>query len=361
MGFSREETKMMKGIAIILMLYHHLFAFPERFPESISYISTFALAGNTISYWIGCFGKICVALYLFLGGYGTYLSAQKSESIDKLVGRKIKNLYLVYWKVFLVFIPLCMALNVSRVTKNVETLIWNFTGLRTSYNGEWWFFTPYVILLVLFPLLYRFLSVKKEIWIDLVKVFALNAFIQFIIPVVVCMPFTGNFSSSLFWSTLNGGLAQLPVFAMGCFFAKYDLLSQIKRKSSENYWYFGIAVLSLPLTFYMRKKTGYLFNAYDLVYAPLIVISASIVLENKLLSPISKVLIKIGNQSTIIWLTHSFYCYMLCPKIVFLPRYAPLIVAWLCLICYVTALAINALYKKLYEIVFLPLNKHIIN
>ena len=30
MGFSRDDTKMVKGFAIILMLYHHLFAFPNR-------------------------------------------------------------------------------------------------------------------------------------------------------------------------------------------------------------------------------------------------------------------------------------------------------------------------------------------
>lgn len=343
----------MKGIAIILMLYHHLFAFPDRFPESISYISTFDISGATISYWIGSFGKICVALYLFLGGYGTFLSARKAESMDTLVGRKIKGLYFAYWKVFFVFVPLCRLLKVSGLV-DFETLIWNFIGLRISYNGEWWFFTPYVVLLVLFPQLYRFISEKSEIWTDFIKLFAANALIKRLIPVVVRMPFAGNFADSFFWSLMENALMQLPVFWMGCLFAKYDLLSKIKSKSSQNYVFYLLALLLLPAVFYMRKKSG---TAYDLVYASLLVISASIILENKIFKPISWVLEKIGEQSTIIWLTHSFYCYKLCPEIVFLPRYAPLIAIWLCLMCYITAIVLNTVYKKLSDFTLPLLNK----
>lgn len=43
--FSREDTKLVKGFAIILMLYHHLFAFPNRIQDGSSYIPVLEFSG----------------------------------------------------------------------------------------------------------------------------------------------------------------------------------------------------------------------------------------------------------------------------------------------------------------------------
>ena len=39
-SFTRESTKIAKGFAIVLMLCHHLFAFPDRIGANASYIPT---------------------------------------------------------------------------------------------------------------------------------------------------------------------------------------------------------------------------------------------------------------------------------------------------------------------------------
>ncbi len=33
--FTKEDTLMLKGIAIYMMLFHHLFGFPERIPNKV--------------------------------------------------------------------------------------------------------------------------------------------------------------------------------------------------------------------------------------------------------------------------------------------------------------------------------------
>lgn len=63
--FSREDTKLVKGFAILLMLYHHLFAFPNRIQDGSSYISLFSVLGIDSAELLGLFGKMCVALFLF--------------------------------------------------------------------------------------------------------------------------------------------------------------------------------------------------------------------------------------------------------------------------------------------------------
>lgn len=77
--FTRNDTKVVKGIAIILMLMHHLWAFPERLPTNMQ-INIFNIKLNDIDLLqqIGMFGKICVPIFMFLGGYGLYKKCKKS-------------------------------------------------------------------------------------------------------------------------------------------------------------------------------------------------------------------------------------------------------------------------------------------
>ncbi len=85
--FTREDTKVIKGLAVILMLIHHLWAFPNRIAGDglVSYLEVF---GQSSIQYIGIFGKICVSIFLFLGGYGIYISC-KDNTLNVL--SKIKG------------------------------------------------------------------------------------------------------------------------------------------------------------------------------------------------------------------------------------------------------------------------------
>lgn len=350
MVFSRKDTKIIKGLAAILMVYHHLFFFPERFPDTISYTSLFSVGGETASFLIAEFGKICIALFLFLSGYGTYLSAQKTDSMDRFISKKISRLYFIYWKVLFIFVPLCILLNVGHMDRGFGALVGNMTGLRITYNGEWWFFTPYVILLVLFPLINRIINKKSDIFTDFLKLFLANTVIQFVIPEMYNTLPCAGLPGSFFWTLLIQALDLLSMFWVGALFAKYDLLSKSKRLANQNYLYSILALFTLLAVFCLRRRAGYGEFGYDFVFAPLFITASIMLLENKIFAPISWMLEKIGNHSTVIWLTHSFYCYMLCPAFVFLPKYAPLIALWLCLICCITSMGVEMFYKKMYHL-----------
>lgn len=65
--FTREDTKIIKGTAIILMLIHHLWGFPERIAGgSLKYM--FIIFGQSSIVYFGLFGKICVSLFFLLVG-----------------------------------------------------------------------------------------------------------------------------------------------------------------------------------------------------------------------------------------------------------------------------------------------------
>ncbi len=344
--FTRNDTKVIKAIAIVLMFIHHLFFFPERIAEDITYIPLFSFGGNTIEYLIGQFGKICVMLFVFLSGYGTFwvCKDQSMRKISKVIAQKCKKLYFVYWQVFLIFIPICLLAGAETVPLDFEQFLWNFSGLKITYNGEWWFFTPFVVLLVAFPLIYRLSEKFQNVFTEFVTICAVNTFVVFVLPKLTKYQWGASLSNSLVYDLFVQGMRLLPGFLMGCMFAKHDLLSKIKRKFSGNILWCAVSLMLLFAVFYMRRKTN---DNYDFVYAPLFTASVAVLLNNQAGAVIKRPLLWIGNESTIMWLTHSFYCYILCQRLIYLPRFAPLIVLWLLLISFVTAKAIKMIYKYL--------------
>ena len=67
----------MKGIAIVIMLFHHMYLSQDRF-EGLNVVFT-PFSADRIMYLCRTF-KICVPIYAFISGYGLYLSYRKNNS-----------------------------------------------------------------------------------------------------------------------------------------------------------------------------------------------------------------------------------------------------------------------------------------
>ena len=338
MNFSRNDTKVIKGVAICLMLYHHLFAFPDRIAQDLVYFSAFDIGGSSAAYLIGNFGQICVCVFFLLGGYGTYLSCSRSSRLIPTVAQKIRGLYAAYWKVFAIMIPVCVIAGVPGITVDVKTLLFNVTGLKITYCGEWWFFTTYIALMLFYPVLHLPLANTKKPAADVISWLLLAGCVYFLLPGAAGV--TGN----LMWYIFCKMADYLPVFFMGCLFAKYDLLSALRRKLTNPWLGIAASAAVLLVVFVMRISTG---SMYDFLYTPAFVAAAYVMLSYPVFRIPYRILLKIGSESTTIWLVHSMFCYMLCQRLVFIPRFTPIIFAWLLVICYATSAVFGKLYSTL--------------
>ena len=107
---TRTNTKQLKAVAILLMLAHHLFTFPDRIPYGLSPTTSIMTSNLEFTQCIGTFGKICVSIFMFLGGYGLYASSITDNDGIQIpknsLSRHIFSLYTSYWKVFLIFVPI---------------------------------------------------------------------------------------------------------------------------------------------------------------------------------------------------------------------------------------------------------------
>ncbi|WP_336077897.1 acyltransferase family protein [Paenibacillus sp. 203] len=317
------ETNIAKGIAVILLLIHHLFAFPDRL--KYDYVSLFSLFHERGEFYLGHFGQIAISIFLFLSGYGLYKSnVQNPHHLMQKSFTRLSKIMINYWVVFLLFIPAGLYFfgNSDRFQHNsIMDFLRNFIALSSSYNGEWWFLYDYILLLLIFPV--SFQAIQRNAWVTLLisGLVFYNSYSQ------------GNYYSIMYW--------QLP-FMIGLFFAKYKLYSWMNKIYNSiifNNILFDIIIIVVLFRF---RTTSQLFEKtmIDMIIAPLFIL-VSIHLMNKL--KLTRPFAYLGKNSMNIWLTHTFFCYYYFQSIVFFPKVSILILLWLTLLTVLTSIVVNSI------------------
>lgn len=151
------ETQIVKAFAIVAMLIHHLF---YEHPEY-----------GLITHSVGVAGKICVALFVFLSGYGMATTFPKNiagrlntvKVFFFFLGKRYAKFFLNYWVIFFVTVPIgifCFGRSLETAYGEGANLIVCFIkdvlGQQgfDSYNITWWFNELILALWVFFPLFY---------------------------------------------------------------------------------------------------------------------------------------------------------------------------------------------------------------
>jgi hypothetical protein len=324
MDFTKKDTSIGKGIAICLMIVHHLFNSKARILAGNSYIPMLIFADAEIH--IARFGKICVASFIFLSGYGLYLGLQKSEKTTAAyVINKLKSFYPVFWAQFIVFVPIGFLFfndvtiinqDTLRYVVDLKVILLSFFGLSSRFNGAWWFVTLYIeLLLLVFPIYYYLLN--KHI-----RVFLLLNVIFFLI----------NYNLDISVKLL---LYQTS-FAFGMLCAKYNIFSTpfMKKADGLNFW--GVVII-ISLCFFLRSALGMI---YDFILAPVFIYSSIRLLKYCKMDVVFDYL---GKYSFPMWLNHNFFALYFFQSIMFYPKYSPLVI----LFVIISSLASSVIIEKL--------------
>lgn len=343
MKFTREDTKVVKGIAICLMLCHHLFAFPTKVAEPSTFVSLFSFGQTSFATYLGQFSMICMPVFLFIGGYGTYLSALKTKDENALVIGKIAGLYKLVWQVFLLSLPFSIYFNRRLGSKLIISIIYNFLTLNCGFNEEWWFILPYAVMIALFPLIRRLIDRKNATLVGSVLFIVIySLFYNYFYPEILKYPFFASFSASMFQHRLKEVLQIFPAFYLGCLAAKYVLLDKIKERLGGRPLWCAAALAVMLGIFYIHLYNKQKYEFFD---AAVLVCCITVWLPLDFMKYPWKVFRALGEESTFMWLTHTFFCYYWCQRLVYAPKYAPLIFLWLLALSFAAAKLVRTFWK----------------
>lgn len=288
---SKDESNLIKGIAILMIIFHNYFHIIPPSPGENQFVfSTLNFARfrqlliadpfSVLRYSFSYFGHYGVQLFIFISGYGLYISNKNREIsfVNFLVGR-IKK---VYPTLLLIVVFLLIVIPIWERGFNAETvkslllkltLVFNFIpGEATAVTGPFWFFSLIIQLYIIFPPL-----------MQLTRKFGPYSMI---IVGVISLLITSAFNNYFYLkdvSLYSLFIGQLPVFCLGIYFATkpvFNLRTSVIIVSmiifslgnvNEVFWYFSFpAFVIFMLAFFLeifslvkKKNIIYSFLLYS--------------------------------------------------------------------------------------------------
>lgn len=267
---------MIKGIAILVMIYHHFFG-GYAVPIDISEVGQ----NDPLFYYFNLFarsGKICISLFAFITGYGFYyIISKEKKSIIPATFARLKKVYL-----FFLFISILIFVSVNIWPCNIKFNLNRWPHqLYGSLPDHWYMSVVLVSVLIYFPLLlWSYRKGKHTHNIAFFTLILLNI-ITLTIP---------ELKAHLKICHLGEVLKVMPFFMLG-YSLHYIRNSELKR--AERWLIFALTIIFCTVFGYSKKW------AFVLLFCTFVV-NYKYVKE----TAIGSILAYLGTYSMCMWLNH---------------------------------------------------------
>ena len=353
---TKDESLQLKGIAILMMLWLHLFGTDRAILEnSENFIHLWN--GAPIAYAMRKLGRMCVVLYTFLGGYGLAKVYQRSGNCTRGFGiyggmnngKRVWKLFTNYWIVLLMFMAVAVAIKPDRYPGDISEITGNITALNCTYNDSLWFLLPYAMLTLLASPIIKFANSLHgtRLWITLAIAFTVKCAVY-----NIARP-TGGLGSLMLKNIIEAS-GLFFMFFVGILFARDSFMERtvtsIKQWFSRSFAARSLHISTsamctviLAVLFFGRIVLG-ASTLIDPIYILLIVLTFLCIETPRWLS---RSLAYLGSHSTNIWFTHRYILVLSGAAIAFF-RYPIVIFAALIIICLTISHIINAIKKAIH-------------
>ena len=334
----RDLTGTIKGVAIILMFFHHFFTMPPMWTSSVS--STYS---DLHLEFFENPTKICVPVFAFLTGLFYYYSSKKTYRYSL---KKITDLWINYVIIMIVLMALATVLGVFDYS--ILGIIEETFALRRDIMVFCWYVLFYFGAMLMLPLFAR-LRIKGE---------CILLVLAIIVPRIIVIIFK-RFDQPVFLSIseIMEFYYYLPCVFSGYIIARVDGLNwlhvkmkHIKEKYIILYLFICIAFIILP--FLIRR---YLIVA-DFMLTPIFVFGLvsvfKLIKKRALLIPLNI----LGKYSLLMWFIHCMFfnvCKGYTQPVLYYPQILILVLIWGLLIC----LALAVIIKKPIDLLVFWKNK----
>jgi len=294
----------LKGIAILFMFLLHLFNTHEFSHIYDEYIH---IGASSLTFYISLYADVCVAMFLFVSGYGLYFKYSKHNpsrgSYLKSLIPGIKGLMVNYWIILLLFpVFIGVVLGYGESTPgSYEKFLLNFFAIDTSYNGAWWFLTTYLLLAISSGSLFK--AILRFHFIAVFSVVGLVYLIGYVQRIKVVLVVDNPILNWFLTEAALYGNSLLP-FVVGAWFVKYDVISSIRRFLGPKFTGFPLKVCIIALFLLLFIAKSYLPSLFFAVFFFAATIILYLLWDTTGL--VAAALGYLGKHSTNLWLTHMF-------------------------------------------------------
>jgi len=310
MTMNKKGTNIAKGIAIILMLWHHAFYSAKSVAERVGEASfSYSPFSPSTVFSIAKAGKICVPIFVFITGYGTYLSLKKRKAtqndgsyLARYAGAHHLGLLMQFLPVFILGVGACVITGTQGLREvyggdgpvaALFYLLIDALGLAKvfgtpTFNGSWWYLSLAILLIYLMPVLISFS----------------DAFGSWTLLLVVCL------APSLMGLDMSTNLLRyLPAAVLGIMFAQYHVFEASLRADEKiTPWLTTMLLVAAAVAaILLQKMLGRPWLFHSLGAALICLIAQRIERLG------GNVLAFLGKHSSNMFMCHTFYFAVLLP------------------------------------------------
>lgn len=243
--YGKTESQIVAGIAILLMIWHHLFTYQNWLIDEVNVSSPLGRYANYLSWLIGWLGNICIYIFAFQSGYSLLACSHLYDTSKKRFSRIISFL-ISYWLICIFFWIFGLLFN--EPLPSLKNALLNMIGIEVGFYSKWinvtfaWYVLYYVLLITISPVLNKCFQFKKPAIITL----TLISCICFLIMLSFC-------GIKEYWEPFMSSIA-------GMLTAKYKLFEYINQKRYLNkIW---ISMIMLIAILFIRSILLYTGTIY---------------------------------------------------------------------------------------------------
>lgn len=334
---TKADTQLIKGIAILMMLFLHLFSQMGNVDlcktfisiHGVPFVNLLTRAANPVPF------------FLILSGYGLFVSY--SSGVTKSSGRRVLKIFIHYWITLAIFIPIgAFVCGTNVYPGSFLKFVENISGWNTSYNQEVWFLFPYCLLVFVSP--FVFCLINRFHW---AIVFIISGFLYFGTYVVI------HFYGHFLWTRM---LIYMPLlffncqfsFVVGMLIAKWVDFKSVKESANRKGAFLPWLVLLMVVIVRLCLKVDIFNPLYAALFIVLFASATHSVIGQKFL-------VKFGQRSTTMWFVHTYFCYYMFHDFIYSFKYPLAIYSVLISLSYLVAVIVDSIRNLLF--IRLGLNK----
>ena len=320
---SKEQSTIIKGVAILLMFFLHLFNH-----DVTGDCTPLLFIGNTA--FVTILTRACgpVPFFLIVSGYGLHYTYHHKGLTWNGQIRRILKLFITYWLVLAIFVSIGCFLRPDKYPGTPLNAFLNIISWSSSYNAETWFLFPYTVLALFAAYIFKFID----------KLGNIKSFIFFCVIGFVAMFITSRYIAvykihdSIFAHIVT--IANLSFsFAVGAILhriaEKRDLT--IDKAKSNQIITFSLLIILIAIKCFIK------ISFFDTFYVLLFIL---LFIQLDLKKFIKKNLLKLGEYSMPMWMTHTFFSTYLFHDFIYGFKQPLLIYLVLIIISYVVSIPI---------------------